>query len=683
MLLPMVSEAIEPVGSMGDDTPLSVLATKPRLLYAYFKQKFAQVTNPPIDPLREQIVMALHTYLGQRGSLLEETPEHARLLFLPSPVLLDHELDALRNIPQQEFRSATISCLFPADGGPGALKPALDRVCDQVVEAVEGGARIIVLSDRGSDEHFAPIPMLLATGAVHHHLIRRGIRMQCSLVAETGEAREMHHIACLVGYGAHAVNPYLAFSTVRRMVEDGHYRELQEATLGTAQANYRKTLEKQLLKIMSKMGISAIASYRGAQIFEAIGIGPEVIDSCFAGTVSQIGGIGFTEIAEEALARHALAYGDGVARLEDYGYYRFRKAGEPRAFSPLMTKPFHRGVANGGSRGWTYREFVRQTTGVGPLSLRGPAGVHAAGPGGPARRGGARKGDRHALHHRLHVPGRPPPPKRTRRWPSPPTASARRRTPARAASRRSATASATAARTTPTPTPSRWPQRRFGVTPAYHGQRAGAGDQDGPGLQAGRGRPASRAQGGGAHRAAAPHARGRAPHLATAAPRHLLHRGPGATHLRPQGREPPGQGLGQIGCRGRRGGPLPRGWPRATPTRSRCPATRGGTGASPPELGQERRVRRGELGVAETQQVLVANDLRGRVTLRTDGMMRSGRDVIMAALLGRGGVRLRHGLAHRRRLHHGPAVPPEHVPHGNRHPGAPAAGEVQGHAGST
>ena len=630
MLLPMVSEAIEPVGSMGDDTPLSVLATKPRLLYAYFKQKFAQVTNPPIDPLREQIVMALHTYLGRRGSLLEESPEHARLLFLPSPVLLDHELNALRNLPQKEFGTATISCLFPAEDGPEGLKAALGRVCDQVVQAVESGARIIVLSDRGVDAQSVPIPMLLATGAVHHHLIRRGIRMQCSLVVETAEAREMHHLACLVGYGAHAVNPYLAFSTVRRMVEDGHYRELQETTLETAQANYRKTLEKQLLKIMSKIGISAVASYRGAQIFEAIGIGSEVIDSCFAGTISQIGGIGFTEIAEEALARHALAYEDGVARLEDYGYYRFRKAGEPRAFSPLMTKTFHKGVANGGSQE-DYREFVRQTTSVGPLALRDLLRFTPLGPAVPVdevepaqeivTRFSTGSMSLGALSPEAHE------------------------TLAIATNRIGAKAN-TGEGGEP---PERYSQRnghennpnshakqvasgRFGVTPAYLANameleiKMAQGSKPGEGGQL----PGHKVV---AHIARLRHTREGVP-LISPPPHHDIYSIEDLAQLiydlkvvNPRARVSV-KLVAEAGV-----GTIAAGVAKGYADTVQVSGHEGGTGASP--LSSVKNAGSPwELGVAETQQVLVSNDLRGRVTLRTDGMMRSGRDVIMAALLG-------------------------------------------------
>ena len=617
-------------GLHGGRHALSVLATKPRLLYAYFKQKFAQVTNPPIDPLREQIVMALHTYLGRRGSLLEETPEHARLLFLPSPVLLDHELDALRDLPQPEFRSATIPCLFPAGDGPDGLKPALDRVCDQVVQTVEEGTRIIVLSDRGCDAHSAPIPMLLATGAVHHHLIRRGIRMQCSLVVETAEAREMHHLACLVGYGAHAVNPYLAFSTVRQMVEDGHYRELQETNLETAQANYRKTLEKQLLKIMSKMGISAIASYRGAQIFEAIGIGPEVIDSCFAGTVSQISGIGFTEIAEEALARHALAYGDEVARLEDYGYYRFRKAGEPRAFSPLMTKPLHKAVANGGSQE-DYREFVKQTTSVGPLALRDLLEFTPLGPAVPideveaaqeiVTRFGTGSMSLGALSPEAHE------------------------TLAIATNRIGAKAN-TGEGGEP---PERYSQRnghennanshakqvasgRFGVTPAYLANareleiKMAQGSKPGEGGQL----PGHKVV---AHIAQLRHTRSGVP-LISPPPHHDIYSIEDLAQLIYDLKVVNPRAKVSVKLVAEAGvGTIAAGVAKGYADTVQVSGHEGGTGASP--LSSVKNAGSPwELGVAETQQVLVANDLRGRVTLRTDGMMRSGRDVVMAALLG-------------------------------------------------
>ncbi len=367
LISPMAMEKKEPTGSMGDDTPLAVLATTPRLLYSYFKQKFAQVTNPPIDYLREFIVMSLHTYLGPRKSLLEETPEHARQVFNPSPILLDNELQALKDLTEPPFHSRVIPCLFPVSQGPSGLKPALDRVCQEASRAVDQGASILILSDRGVDQEHAPIPMLLAVGAVHHYLIRQGKRMQCSIVAETGEAREMHQIACLIGYGASAVNPYMGFQAVRALVEDAHSNTMN-LPLDKAIENYKGTLEKQILKIMSKMGISAVSGYQGAQIFEVLGIGKEVVDTCFAGTPSQIGGLGFEAIAKEALERHRRAFQEPKDKLDDYGYFRYRRDGEPHANNPIIVKALNKASVSGN---WEdYKAYLALLDTLPPIYVR-------------------------------------------------------------------------------------------------------------------------------------------------------------------------------------------------------------------------------------------------------------------------------------------------------------------------
>ncbi|MBI2165668.1 MAG: glutamate synthase large subunit [Chloroflexi bacterium] len=366
VLLPMVVEAREPVGSMGDDTPLAVLSAKPRLLYSYFKQKFAQVTNPAIDPLREHIVMSLNTYLGARRSILEETPEHVKLVSLSSPILLDNELEALIHLTDPAFQTAVIPCLFPVKDGPQGLRLALEEVCRKAEEAVDGGKSILVLSDKGVDGEHAPVPMLLAVGAVHNHLIRIGKRMRCSIIVQSGEPREMHHMACLIGYGASAINPYLALASVKGLSQQGHGQEL---SLEKALSNYRKTLDKQILKIMSKMGISAVTGYHGAQIFEAIGLGPEVIELCFSGTPSLVGGIGFQEIAREILERHRHGFAREMNYLDDWGYYRFRKDGEVHGFSPLSVRALHKAVADDGSYE-LYQKYLDLVSSASPIALR-------------------------------------------------------------------------------------------------------------------------------------------------------------------------------------------------------------------------------------------------------------------------------------------------------------------------
>jgi len=333
ILKPMATTAAEPVGSMGDDTPLAVLSKRPRLLADYFKQLFAQVTNPPIDSIREKIVMSLSTYMGRRLSWLEESEAHAKLLRVDSPFLLDYELTALQNIQDPAFRSETIFCHFNAQKGPGDLEDALDSICQKASEAIDAGKFIIVLSDRFSDAAKVPIPMLLAIGAVHHHLIREGKRMRASIVCESGATRDVHHFACLVAYGASAVNPYIAIDTIRQSVESGEYGDI---TLERAIANFRAAIESGMLKIMSKMGISTIGSYRGAQMFEAIGVSQAVIDRCFFGTTSQIGGISLMQIGADALRRHQQAYGSPEASmLDDGGNYRVAKGGRANSMPTI------------------------------------------------------------------------------------------------------------------------------------------------------------------------------------------------------------------------------------------------------------------------------------------------------------------------------------------------------------
>ncbi|MFN8535834.1 MAG: glutamate synthase large subunit, partial [Dehalococcoidia bacterium] len=355
IVLSMAEEAADPTWSMGDDTPLAVLSQKPRLLYNYFRQRFAQVTNPPIDPLREHIVMALNGYLGAKDSFLVETPDHAQLLFLNTPVLLDSELATLRHLADPAFRAATLDIVFPAVDGPAGLEAALERLCQQAEAAIADGATLLVLSDRAVNADLAPIPSLLAVGAVHHHLIRSGKRTRADLIIESGDCFEVHHVATLIGYGASAVNPYLALATARVVAipRNATPEEAAEAS-GQAEQNFRHACEKALLKICSKMGISTVTSYRGGQIFEAIGLGQDLIDRCFFGTPSQIGGIGLTEIAEDLLSRHAEAF-PAPQRLKDHGFIRYRREGEYHLYGQPVIRAMQR-AAN--SRDYAiYEEF--------------------------------------------------------------------------------------------------------------------------------------------------------------------------------------------------------------------------------------------------------------------------------------------------------------------------------------
>jgi glutamate synthase domain-containing protein 2/glutamate synthase domain-containing protein 1/glutamate synthase domain-containing protein 3 len=334
VLLPMLEEAHEAVGSMGNDSPLAVLSSRPLLLFNYFKQLFAQVTNPPIDSIREEIVMSLETTIGREGNLLEETPIQCRQLHLKSPIITDAQLRFIKEIDKPGLKSAVISTLFPADEGPEGMERAVERICSEASDAIASGASILVLSDRGVDADNAAIPCLLACGAVHHHLVREQTRTQCGIVIESGEPREVMHFAMLTGFGAGAVNPYLAFDTIYDMILKGLLKINDPVK---AIENYIKSIEKGLLKVMSKIGISTQQSYRGAQIFEAIGLGQSLIDRCFTGTVSRISGIDILDVGRETLMRHALAFSDQMRhrlQLDPGGQYRWRHRGEFHQYNP-------------------------------------------------------------------------------------------------------------------------------------------------------------------------------------------------------------------------------------------------------------------------------------------------------------------------------------------------------------
>ncbi len=335
---PMATTGSDPIGSMGTDTPLAVLSDQPQLLSSYFKQLFAQVTNPPVDALREEIVMAAETSIGSEGNLLEPGPEAAHQLALPSPVLSNEELEKLRNLHGPNgcrgFRSITLPILFRVKDGGAGLRRAIDEVRRRCSEAVDEGYNLIILSDRGHGEEDAPIPALLAVSAVHHHLVRSGMRTSAGLVLESGEPREVHHLALLIGYGASAVNPYLAFETIHDQVRLGHIDGNAEA----AEARYRKALSKGIAKVISKMGISTIQSYHGAQVFEAIGLNQDFVHEYFTGTPSRIGGVGIDVIADEVLERHDRAYHPRRAavdrQLGSGGQVRYREDGEHHLFNP-------------------------------------------------------------------------------------------------------------------------------------------------------------------------------------------------------------------------------------------------------------------------------------------------------------------------------------------------------------
>ncbi len=346
ILAPMAETGQEPVGSMGNDAPLAVLSERPQLLFSYFKQLFAQVTNPPIDPIREKIVMSLETDIGRERNLLDETPEHCQRLHLSSPILTNEQLEYIRGLDRPGLKAATISTLFSVHEGLGGFEQALDRVCGEAVRLVREGVTLLVLSDRGVNRERTPLPSLLVTGAVHHHLVREQMRTQCGLVVESGEPREVMHFALLAGYGAGAVNPYLAFESIDELVLKGGFGHRDYAK---ARKQYIKAVEKGLLKTMSKIGISTQQSYRCAQIFEAVGLGSAVVERCFTGTASRVEGIGLAEIAREYLMRHAIAYPKNHARpreLDPGGNYRWRKSGEHHMLNPETIAALQAGAQN-------------------------------------------------------------------------------------------------------------------------------------------------------------------------------------------------------------------------------------------------------------------------------------------------------------------------------------------------
>ncbi|MBI2395785.1 MAG: glutamate synthase subunit alpha, partial [Deltaproteobacteria bacterium] len=391
ILAPMAVGGEEPVGSMGVDIPLAALSDRPQLLFRYFKQQFAQVTNPPIDPIREEIVMSMVSCVGGEGNLLDETPRQCRMLQLPHPILTNDDLAKLRKNMLSDFRSCTIAMRFrkPEPGSDRTagdlLQEALDQMAREAKAAIDAGASILILSDRDVGPDWVPIPSLLATAALHHRLIHHGRRMKAGIIVESGEPREVQHLALLVGFGAGAVNPYLALETVAEMARDGSLpKPIGEEK---AIAQYVKALRKGLLKTMSKMGISAVASYQGAQIFEAIGIDQVVIDRYFTGTSSRIRGLGLEEIADEQLQRHRRAYtpGANLTKLDVGGHMHFRVMGEPHLWTPTTITNLQNAVRTGKHE--SYESYARE------VNLQNAGGYAAAGQnaGGSVAAGQARR----------------------------------------------------------------------------------------------------------------------------------------------------------------------------------------------------------------------------------------------------------------------------------------------------
>jgi glutamate synthase (NADPH) large chain len=335
IIKPMALEGKEPIGSMGTDIPLAVLSDQPQHLSSYFKQLFAQVTNPPIDPIRERMVMSLAAFVGNNGNLLDEDPKHCHTVALKHPILTSTELEKLRSIDTGIFQAKTLQTYFRADGKPGSLKAGLDRLCRYAEDAVHDGFEVLILCDRAVDSDHSAIPSLLATAAVHHYLIRKGLRGQVGIVVEAGDVWEVHHFACLLAFGVTAINPYLALATIRNMKVNN---ELDTAlSWEELRKNYIKAINDGLLKVFSKMGISTLQSYQGAQIFEILGLNKEVVATYFTGATSRIEGVGLDELAREALAKHYFAFSKKnvpVDRLPAGGVYQWKRKGEFHLFNP-------------------------------------------------------------------------------------------------------------------------------------------------------------------------------------------------------------------------------------------------------------------------------------------------------------------------------------------------------------
>ncbi|MBN1527038.1 MAG: glutamate synthase large subunit, partial [Candidatus Omnitrophica bacterium] len=369
ILKPMAEEGKEPVGSMGSDIPHAVLSKKPQLLYSYFKQLFAQVTNPAIDSIREKLVMSLESFIGPGKNILEETPEHCHKLMVRDPILTDEELEKIRDISMNGFRAKTIYTFFDSASGREGFKLALERMCFEAEYAIEKGYSFIILSDRGADKNNIAVPSLLAVSAVHQHLVRKTIRSQVALAIESAEPREVHHFALLFGYGADCVNPYLAYEAIGYLIKE---KEIG-VDLENALKNYKKALTDGILKILSKMGISTLRSYRGAQIFEALGLDRALIEKYFGGTVSRIGGIGIDGVADEAIERHMAAYPQRGAEspcLDSGGVYQWKRDGEQHLWNPESIAALQDAARNGDYD--RYKEFARiiNDQSADPVTLR-------------------------------------------------------------------------------------------------------------------------------------------------------------------------------------------------------------------------------------------------------------------------------------------------------------------------
>ncbi|MEY3459606.1 MAG: Ferredoxin-dependent glutamate synthase 1, partial [Planctomycetota bacterium] len=359
MLLPLIKADKDPIGSMGNDAALACLSDQPRMLYDYFHQIFAQVTNPPIDSIREEVIMSLECYIGPEGNVLDPRPESCHRLAVPHPILTNHQMANLKGIKSRNWKSRVIDITYPVSEGAAGLGPALERICSEARQAIRDGYSLIVLSDRRISADRVPISSLMAVGAVHHHLVRHEERTRIGLLVESGEAREVHHFCLLIGYGADAVNPYLALYALRQARLDGKLSDDWDDD--RIVAAYRSGVAHGMLKVMAKMGISTLQSYKGAQIFEALGLADEVVDLCFAGTPSRIKGVGFDVLARESLMRHHIGFPgnpDSIsAELPNPGLYAWRRHGEKHAWNPHTIGRIQQAARQGDKS--AYRDFSK------------------------------------------------------------------------------------------------------------------------------------------------------------------------------------------------------------------------------------------------------------------------------------------------------------------------------------
>ena len=387
MLIPMIHQQRDPIGSMGNDAAIACLSDKPRLIYDYFKQLFAQVTNPAIDSIREDIIMSLECYIGPEQNLLETTPEHANRLLIPHPILTNEEMAAIKSMDHKGWKSKIIDITYPRSEGTAGLTAALDRICTEAEQAIDDGYSIVVLSDRAISAQQVPISSLLACGSLHHHLVKQAKRTRIGVVLESGEAREVHHHCLLVGYGADGINPYLGFESLWQARRDGLIDEELYSSDEKLVAQYKKSVAKGILKVMGKMGISTLQSYKGAQIFEAVGLKDEVVDRCFVGTASRIQGVDFEVLATESLRRHALGYPedtkDYLPVLPNPGEFHWRAEGERHAWDPQSIADIQMAARGNDEQAyWRFSNHINEDAKV-RCTLRGLLKLKEGANGGP------------------------------------------------------------------------------------------------------------------------------------------------------------------------------------------------------------------------------------------------------------------------------------------------------------